>query len=224
MSESGGGGGGSSALDSQYWDQLKDPEMWLGSDYELALAAPLGSAEAATRLRIIQALQDDPHVDGFVATREDLGGPWMHLDEANVMDHDYYYGVMRIPDKRMVGCKLFFLSGEFETWRLLAVPLGMLGLVYPVEYPVAVTSPWIAEFDAILAGIAARVYQRAPFVYGALGEEASALEPTAERISVASLDQPGLIVPTILFQRFNLAPHGVRLNEGLWWTGPWTGT
>jgi hypothetical protein len=78
---------------------------------------------------------------------------------------------------------LTFIDNDFEAWCLLYIPMGMLGLIYPVEYPVEVTSDWIAELDPLLAGIAARLYGSWPFVYGGLGEEASAMLPTAERIS-----------------------------------------
>jgi len=59
----------------------------------------------------------------------------------------------------------------------------MLELVYPLEYPIKVTSDWIAELDPLLAGIGARLYDAWPFLYGGLGEEASAMLPTAERLS-----------------------------------------
>jgi hypothetical protein len=201
--------------------QLRDPELWLGSHYELALAMPLGSLGVATRLHFLAALQDEAHVRGYVGSRQDLGASWLPLDEVTAQAN-YHYSAFRIPGKRLIGCLAMLLENEFEAWCELAIPVGMLELVYPVDYPIDPASPWAGELDALLASLASRIYPRVPFTFGTLGEEASALGPTAERVTAAALQGPGLIVPSTLFQRCNLTPHGTLLRDGLWWTGPWT--
>jgi hypothetical protein len=202
-------------------EQLRDPELWLGSHYELSLAMPLGSLEVATRLRFLAALQEDGHVHGYVGSRQDLGTPWLQLDEG-MAQANYHYGVLRIPGKRLIGCMVLMFENDHEAWCELAIPVGMLELIYPVDYPIDPASPWTGELDAHLARLAARVYAQVPFTFGTLGEEASALGPTAEQVTAAALQGPGLIVPSTLFQRFNLTPHGTPLRDDLWWTGPWT--
>jgi hypothetical protein len=204
-------------------EQLRDPELWMGSHYELALAMPMGSLGVATRLRFLAALRDDVHLRGFVGSRQDVGTSWLPIDEVTARAN-YHWGVLRIPGKRLIGCVAMMFENDFEAWCELAIPMGMLGLVCPVDYPIDPASPWTGELDALLAGLAARIYPQVPFTFGALGEEASALAPTAERVTAAALQGPGLIVPSTLFQRFNLTPHGTLLRDGLWWTGPWTKT
>jgi hypothetical protein len=202
-------------------EQLRDPELWLGSHYELALAMPLGCLGVATRVRFLTALQDGAHVRGYVSSRQDLGAPWLPLDDVTAQAN-YHWGVLRIPGKRLIGCMAMVLENEFEAWCELAIPVGMLELIYPVAYPIDPATPWAGELDAFLAGLASRIYPQMPFTFGALGEEASAFVPTAEGVAAAALEGPGLIVPSTLFQRYNLMPHGTLLRDGLWWTGPWT--
>lgn len=158
---------------------LRDRESWSGSGYEPALAAPIGTLDGPTRLHILSVLQREPHISGLTIDRDKIEFRWPALDETAA----YYPGVVHVPDKGTIGCRLTFIDNDFEAWCLLYIPMGMLGLIYPVEYPVEVTSDWIAELDPLLAGIAARLYGSWPFVYGGLGEEASAMLPTAERIS-----------------------------------------
>jgi hypothetical protein len=210
-----------SDADAEGLEQLRDPELWMGSHYELALAMPLGSLGAATRLRFLAALRDDVTVRGYVGSRQDLGTPWLPLDEVTAQA-DYHYGILRIPGKRLIGCLAMLLENEYEAWCELAIPVGMLELVYPVAYPIDPASPWTGELDAHLARLAARVYSQVPFTFGTLGEEASALGPTAEQVTATALQGPGLLVPSTLFQRFTLTPHGTPLRDDLWWTGPWT--
>jgi hypothetical protein len=196
---------------------LRDPESWAGSCYELALATPIGTLDGPTRLRILSALQRDPFIEGFVTSRRDVGLGWRALDETCAS----HYSVLRIPNKQVIGCRVMFLDNEYEGWRLFDIPVGMLELVYLLEYPIEETSEWIAELEPLLAGIAARLYASWPFAYGGLGEEASTMLPTAERISGKDLAQPGLIVPQEMFERFDQVPRKIRLSDDLWWTGPW---
>jgi hypothetical protein len=203
-------------VDLKDLDYLRDPESWAGSYYELALATRIGTLDGPTQLHILSALQQDPLFEGFVTSRRDVGLGWRALDETR----GSHYGVLRIPNKQIIGCRIMFLDNEYEGWCLLDIPMGMLELIYPVEYPVEVTSDWIAELDPVLAGIAARLYGSWPFVYGGLGEEASAMLPTAERIAGKDLAQPGLIVPQELFERFDQVARKIRLSDDLWWTGP----
>src|SRR5262249_15483423 len=87
---------------------------------------------------------------GYVGRRQDLGTPWLPLDEVTAQA-DYHYGVLRIPGKRLIGCTAMLLANEFMAWCELAIPSGMLALVYPVAYPIDPAIPWASELDALLA-------------------------------------------------------------------------
>ncbi len=205
------------------FEELRDRELWSGSHYELALAMPGGSLDATTRLRIVETVLQEPSLHGFMPGPWDaFGQPWPPPERALAGDDGRYYGygALRLPDKRAVGCALMLLDRDYGTWALLAIPSGMLELIYPVVYPLLKeTNPLMAELDAFLARLAARLYGRVPFTYGGLGEEASAMLPPAEGFTANLLRKgQGLIVPTALFAHWHLEPWGTRLSDALWWT------
>jgi hypothetical protein len=204
-------------------EALRDQELWFGSHYELALAMPSGSLDATTRQRIVHALLDEPSLIGFMPGWWDaFGQPWPPPEQALAgEDAAYYgYGALRLPGMRAIGCKLMLLDRDYGTWALLAIPTGMLELIYPAAYPlVAEGNPWMRELDAVLTGLAARLYGQVPFTYGGVGEEASAGLPSSEGVSADLLNtDQGLIVPTALFAHWCLEPRGTRLSDTLWWT------
>lgn len=100
-------------------DYLRDPESWLGSGYELALATPIGTLDGPTRLHILSVLQRDSLIERFVTSRQDVSLGWHALDET----HSSHYGVLRIPNKQVIGCRVMFLDNEYEGWCLLDTEL-----------------------------------------------------------------------------------------------------
>src|SRR5215469_7850038 len=77
---------------------MRDPELWYGGDYELALAMPLGSLDTPTRLRLLQALWGDPLTTGVVTAAQELGVPWQSV-EAELAERTPLYGCLRMRER-----------------------------------------------------------------------------------------------------------------------------
>jgi hypothetical protein len=196
--------------------------------YELGLAMPPGSLDVPTRLKLLRALWDDPLLAGVVCDEQEFGEPWRTLD-AEVANKHSLYGCLRIGE-RLVGCYTLFLDLPLEAWCVLCVPMSLIEQVYPVRYgPEFIemseaNNPWQrAELHPLLAKIAARVYDKTPFELGILGWLA-----TDDNIEIAKLTPQflmrtdmytDLVVPTALFARVGVRPHGLQLGDELWWTG-----
>jgi hypothetical protein len=80
----------------------------------------------------------------------------------------------------------------------------MLELRFPVTYPLdRSTNTWLPELDRLLARIAAKIYEVAPFQLGLLGEEASGASSAGE-LTAADCERGGFLVPELLCHK--LAP------------------
>lgn len=198
--------------------QLRDPELWFGGDYELGLAMPLGSLDIPTRLHLLRALWSEPHLTGVVCDKQELGDPWLPIDEA-LAGRTRLYGCLRMGE-RLVGCYTQFLDNDYEAWCLLCIPMGMVEQLYTVNYgEYEANAWWESELDAFLAQIAMRVYAQVPFELGILGHEASAELIYLDKLGPQFLTQTNLLIPDAQFARFGVFPHGFHLGKGLWWTG-----
>ena len=127
----------------------------------------------------------------------------------------------------MVGCRTVFLDNDYEAWCLLALPMGMVEHLYPVNYGPQghldlsdADNAWVrAELDPLLVRLAGRVYAQTPFELGILGWEATAALISLDKLTPQFLTRTNLVVPDAQFARFGVVPHGLRLAEGVWWTG-----
>lgn len=197
--------------------RLRDPDLWIGGDHELGLAMPLGSLDLHLRLRLLRALWGQPQLTGVVCDKQALGDPWIPVNEALAAQKELY-GCLRM-GKRLVGCYSQFLDNDDEAWFLLCIPRAMVEEVYPVNYvDWEANAWWLAELDAVLAKIGMLVYAQVPFKLGILGFEATADLISRDKLTPQFLARPDLLVPDAQFARFEVAPHGRQMTEGLWWT------
>jgi hypothetical protein len=196
-------------------------ENWYGSHYELGLAFEPGSLNQEGRLHLLQTLWQHPHLRGVLEHPKAYGQAWRGVEVA-LANRPYYqcWGCIRLHNGRVVGCSSSFLDLADDWWFALSIPLGMLNLVYSVDYTQPTThegNPWTIKVDEVLAPIGIRIYREFRFKLGVLGEEASAV-PMEMRMARLANDS-SLLVPETFFKRMGVTPHGLRSPEGLWWTG-----
>lgn len=180
-------------------------ENWLGSFYEFSLElGPSGDDTLATRA--LAALWRQP----------ELRGPWNERPAFSSVpdptllspEHVRLYGVLALNRSTELGCMSHLVRIEGESdWLDLSIPTGMLELRFPVTYPLdRATNTWLPELDRLLARIAARIYEVAPFRLGLLGEEASGASSAVE-LTAADCERGGYLVPELLWHK--LAPKRV---------------
>jgi len=198
--------------------RLRDPDLWIGGDHELGLAMPLGSLDMHLRLRLLRALWRQPQLSGVVCDKQELGHPWLAVDEA-LAARTELYGCLQM-GKRLAGCYTQFLDNDNEAWFLLCIPRAMVEQVYPVNYlDWEANTWWLAELDELLAQIGMHVNAQVPFELGILGHEATADLIDRDELTSQFLTRTDLLVPDVQFARFGVVPHGRQVTEGLWWTG-----
>jgi hypothetical protein len=193
-------------------EYLRD-ENWLGSFYEVSLElGPFGDDALATRA--LETLWRQP----------ELRGPWIDRtafssDPDSILlspEHTPLYGVLVLDTRDEVGCTSHLVRIEGESdWLDLCVPTGMLELKFPMTYPLdRATNPRLAKLDRLLARIAARIYEVAPFRLGLVGEEASGVRSAGE-LTAADCERGGFLVPESLWR--TVAPNRVpeTLTAGL---------
>lgn len=206
------------AIDDNVVQLCKNKQNWLGSFYELGVAFNPRDLDEQRRSQLLQTLWSDPQLQGIVSDQADFGQLWLNSQEASIINGQHSYGCIHLMDGNTLGCASCFVSTKEVSWLLLYMPLAMLGLVYPVTYPLINNSqPWMLYVNNTLVQIAMRLYPKAPFELGVLGEEAGALP--FESLQKELETHTGLLVPEALFQRSGVIPHGLRFPEGLWWTG-----
>ena len=193
-------------------EYLKD-ENWRGSYYELALELGPYGDDALLR-QALEALWRQP----------ELRGPWRERSHFGrdpdqsvaVPGNAALYGCLALDTGECVGCVSHVVRVETESdWLDLSIPTGMLGLRFPVVYPLDLaTSPWIATVDRVLVRIAAAIYAAAPFRLGLVGEEASGASSAGE-VTAQECERGGFLVPDDLWRRLEPNRKGDRLPPGL---------
>lgn len=199
----------------------RNRKNWLGSYYELGLEFDSATFDEQMRFHLLQAVWQDLPLLGIVEERNMFGQPWRSIDVA-LGNKPYYqcYGCIRLKNGRIVGCGSRFFQDGNDLWFVLYIPLGMLGLVYSVDYMQPIThegNPWTIKVDEVLAPIGMRIYREVPFKLGVLGEEASVIP--LEKLIARLANDSTLLIPETFFKLMGVAPHGLRSPEGLWWTG-----
>ena len=101
------------------------------------------------------------------------------------------------------------------------LPMGMLELVSPVEYPLSGRpNSWLATLDAALLGLAERVYRAAPFELALIGEEALSMGAAARDLAAGQRVSGGMLLSPTLFHALRPATASVPLATGLRWFPP----
>jgi hypothetical protein len=205
---------------------LREWELWTGSYYELAIPFAIGSLTHALRSRMLQRIWHGPHVAGFVVERDDMGDPWLPVDEQTV--HEEWreeslqftrYGCIQLPEGQIVGCTSTFLENQYEAWFIVGIPMGMMETIYTIHYgePDEADKVWTRPLNRRLAEIGAWLHAEVPFEQAKMGEEASATGELDEKYLVTMPGNGRVLVSEALFHRFGVPPHGVPLGHGLWW-------
>lgn len=152
------------------------PDAWNGGYYELAIE--LGPRSDARLRSALARMWSHPHLDGCYASRELEPSAQPHITPELTAEPGHLYGLATLPSGVAVPCGTCVLREEGgPDWLDLYVPLGSLGLAYPVgPYPFGAegTPPsWQGELDAWFRGIGSFVFDAAPFALGLVGFEAS---------------------------------------------------
>ncbi len=206
-------------IGAEHLQVLQDSELWLGNDYELGLRMQKRALQAGQRIQILKAIWQHPHLVGVRTTRNSLGQPWQGVDEATVA-HNPLYGCIKL-EGGVVGCRTTLLNDSEGSWCILGIPMGMLEILYPgASDPDNLDESWIISVDSVLADIGARAFETARFVYGVIGESASALFATLTDLSPTALRKSrSLLVPENKFIQEGIKPRGAQISKRIWWTG-----
>lgn len=205
-------------IERRVLERLRNPELWCGSDYELAIQLRPQRLDTQARLQLLQATWGSPKLTGVVLEPGDYGDPWLPIVDS-ITNQDSLYGCILL-GSRHVGCRSVFLEYSAVSWLLLSIPMAMLELVFNVDYAVPKRNrAWMAKLGSLLAQIGAHVYSRIPFEIGMLGEEASAGGPIHQFVPEVLVGGARLLVPEPQFRRAGVAPVGVDMGGGLWWVG-----
>ncbi len=198
-------------------------ENWYGSYYELAIV--LNNSPDNARLR--QALT-------VIWNCSDLHGPWFEREDysmpttaipelmADIEPLKLLYGLITIPQTgTTLGClSVVVREDKGSDWLDLCIPTGMLGLEFPIQYPILRDNNlWLKEIDDVFLRVADEVYRRVPFDLALIGEEVSGLVDKAEVFSNVGLLKDGgyLLSPALFSQLSSTTLNPVSLPAGLLW-------
>ena len=210
---------------------------WYGSFYELAMEFhPTGND--ARLLAALQARWSDPALHGPLASPYSwpeeqttllsvppasvsaLGAvPRVQLPEAlDPVGPGGLYGLLRLADGTELGitCAIVREEGGSD-WLDFCIPTGMLGVAFPVDYPLfASTNPWLAGVDHALLEQASTIHAAQPFDLALIGEEVSG-QRDAGRVTATDVARGGYLLPAGLLQRLHPEVPSVRLCSDLHW-------
>lgn len=194
--------------------RFRDPDAWSGSWYELALEFPAHTNGALVFRQVNQIIWQLPSLSGVVTSHANFGEPWQ--DAAQWADGRDLYGSVRLDANTLVACGSTWLSQSF----ILYIPVGVLELVYPVDYPLSPElNPWLPTLREALAFVGGNLYRHIKFALGGVGEEISNFI-SIEALTAAELaTNKTLLAPEPLFDLFQVPPRTHPLSDGLWWTG-----
>jgi hypothetical protein len=202
-------------------EACQSEEIWGASSLDLALVYEHTLLSPHQRVQLLRHVWGDPSLLGVVDEPHEFGQPWKEIHERDVeQEYKKYYGCVQITTEAITGCYAIFLDDEEDTtWFNLCIPVGLLGLIFPVKHPLGrQENKWIGQVDRTLATIGMNVYREFPFTLAVLSEEAAGM--SAERILMYLTERaPDLLLPEGLFHRAGVTPYGLRSPEGLWWTG-----
>jgi hypothetical protein len=200
-------------------DRVSDPELWVDTDYELGFCLSIGSLDAGMRENFLR----------LIWTRTMILGPFpksmvinQSHDQAPPFPHDVFdrYGVIQIQDQ-ILGCKVSFLSNEYESWCLFAIPTPFLEIYNWPQARIGEVS-WdqinIQPLNTAFMNIASSIYPDVPYQFAIIGEEASGVFISRERLQLASLPRTRsytLIVPVQSFRQESIEPFGEELTSEL---------
>lgn len=192
-------------------------DSWLGQYYELGMAfRPQGDEQRL--LQATSAVWRSPRLVGPWADRSQYPKPPVRVDAQYIAGLDRLYGVLQLTPEKQVGCLTFVIREEaVYDWLLLCIPTGMLGEVFPVNYPLySEPNEWMREVDRVFLDIAEATYPSAPFQLAVLGEEASLVFYTGD-LTPESVPGTDLLLPDHLFEQLGKPEGGNILPSGLHW-------
>jgi hypothetical protein len=204
-------------IDDSIISFCKSDESWSGSYYEVSMEYSREVFYKRGPAYYMNLLWEHPALCGVVRTPDQFGLPWQQIDALDTPQGQHFYGCIRFPTGRIIGCGSQYTASKEMIWLTLYIPLSMLDLLFPIHYPVThEKNPWITQFDTFLATIATQIYHEAPFLLAVMGEEATAFP--LNNILTAIEHNQGVLVPETTFHKFDVKPYGTRVAEGLWWT------
>jgi hypothetical protein len=192
-------------------------DNWLGQYYELAMAfRPQGDEQRLLQATI--AVWQSPRLVGPWAERSQYLAPPAHIDPQHIAGLNRLYGVLQLTPETEVGCLTFVIrEGAVYDWLLLCIPVGMLPLVFAINYPLySEPNEWMREVDQVFLDIVQATYASAPFHLAVLGEEASLVFSTRD-LTPASVPNTDLLLPDHLFEQLGRPEGGIILPSGLHW-------
>jgi len=195
----------------------QDKEQWYGSSYDLSMAYDHTALSLQDRNRLQRLLWQHSSLVGVVDEQKELGLSWKNVATHNFKQ--FTFGLLQLEGGEIAGCMSYFLDRGNTTWFALSIPLTILGMLFPVEYPLFPKdkNTWITNVDSTLATIGTTIYRDTSFVLAVLGEEGS-MSSVAYVLQGLTHDT-GLLVPEHLFRQESVTPYGLHYPEGLWWTG-----
>jgi hypothetical protein len=122
----------------------------------------------------------------------------------------------------VLGCAVVVLTDARNyRWLVLSVPVGMIQLLYHVEYPLeSRKNEWLASLEAALVDVANHVAVIHPFDFAHLGEDAGSSEAsasdTAEVLDILHR-RGGVLIGHRLWERLAAGTEAALLPSGLRW-------
>jgi len=200
--------------------QYLNKKNWQGSCYELAIEYFPGGND----VRLLNAVN-------AIWNERALSGPWLSQDgflgtdrmPESLDDVTHLYGLLKLSKEHAVGCyTITHRQTDDSDWLKFCIPLTMLSLTYPVEYPLyRLDNPWLDEIAQVFIRLAQLVYDYYPFNLAIVGEDISG-EMTERKISLTDIRSGGFFIPPILYERLRVSIDGGILPGGLRWVPPTT--
>lgn len=155
---------------------LQEPDLWLGSFYELAIEVS-PSGDDARLATAVSGMFDAPGLQGPWKEKVDIGRPERSTSilAPSALQQVSMFSLVRLGDLGVVGAEVHSLREVGGSdWLVLCVPCGMLQTVTEVRYPLSrIANPWMDSVDEALTAVAIEVYQSIPFDLALVGEEVS---------------------------------------------------
>lgn len=194
--------------------RFREPDLWSGSWYELLLEYPTAINNSVVVGQVNQAVWTTPSLSGVVLSQAEFGERWQGVDQrATMVD---LYGCLQLDETRVVACGTTWIESDL----ILYIPVGMLELVYPVDYPLTLElNPWLPQLRQALATVGVALFRKVKFALGAIGEEISSFVSLEGMTADELARNEALLVPEQVFESLHVSPRTQRISDGLWWTG-----
>jgi hypothetical protein len=192
-------------------------EWFSGSYYELAIELSLAPSDARLSAAV-DALWTAPRMEG----------PWSDKSYAHIVaiglpdsgNAQHYYGVLTVDGMGEVPCVSWMVreSDGGADWLSVSVPTRAL-VQHGLQELVHEAREFTALLDRAFVEVGARVFSRAGFELGIVGEETSGMY-SATSFGEKDLPVTGFLVPEPLWSRVQVAGTAELVAPGLKWISP----